>query len=277
MEERIRITTVEEAKKNPEYLASLQELLFQLADDDFILAYRGSEWLGLAPHIEEDVAFSSISQDMMGHAVMFYEMLEELGAGKADDIAQLRNPEEFRNAILVERKNGSGDYLENPHYDWGYAMVRFYLYELFKLVRLESLHHSSYQPLAVAAKKMMNELQYHLYHWQVWMEQLASGNEESRRRIQLAIEKVWKDAADLYTFGPKGEEIVRFGLIEGEELLAQRWLEKVQRIFDSYGFAWPGKPQQTPMSGRAGQHSEEMAQAVATLSEVYRLDPIANW
>ncbi|WP_420812925.1 Phenylacetic acid catabolic protein, partial [Peribacillus acanthi] len=57
----------------------LIELLYQLADDDFILAYRGSEWLGLAPHIEEDVAYSSINQDTMGHAVMFYRLLEELG------------------------------------------------------------------------------------------------------------------------------------------------------------------------------------------------------
>ncbi|HHP3706416.1 TPA: Phenylacetic acid catabolic protein, partial [Shigella sonnei] len=107
MADMVRVETVEQAKQNQEYVQALADLLFQLADDDFILAYRGSEWLGLAPHIEEDVAFSSMSQDMMGHAVMFYEMLEALGLGKADDIAQLREAKDFRNAILVERKNGA--------------------------------------------------------------------------------------------------------------------------------------------------------------------------
>ena len=69
---------------------AITSLLFQLADDDFLYAYRGSEWLGLAPHIEEDVASSSISQDSMGHAAMYYKLLEELGAGNADDLAHLR-------------------------------------------------------------------------------------------------------------------------------------------------------------------------------------------
>ena len=64
---------------DPAYKSALIALLYQLADDDFLIAYRGSEWLGLAPHIEEDVAFSSISQDTMGHAAMFYQLLEELG------------------------------------------------------------------------------------------------------------------------------------------------------------------------------------------------------
>ncbi|NMF01120.1 1,2-phenylacetyl-CoA epoxidase subunit PaaC [Aneurinibacillus aneurinilyticus] len=277
MVEGIRIATAEEAKENKQYLTSLQELLFQLADDDFILAYRGSEWLGLAPHIEEDVAFSSISQDTMGHSVMFYEMLEELEAGRADDLAHLRSPDAFRNAILVERVNGEGHYMEEPQYDWAYAIVRFYLYELFKLVRLESLHRSSYQPLAVIAQKMMTELRYHLYHWQVWMEHLVNGSEESCSKMKQALEKVWSDVSDLYTFGPKGEEMVRFGLIEGEALLAQRWMEKARQALESYGLTWPGKPEPAQLSGRAGQHTEEMVCAVATLSEVYRLNPAANW
>ena len=69
-----------------EYKEAITSLLFQLADDDFLYAFRGSEWLGLAPHIEEDVASSSISQDSMGHAAMYYKLLEDLGVGKADDL-----------------------------------------------------------------------------------------------------------------------------------------------------------------------------------------------
>ncbi|WP_027417030.1 1,2-phenylacetyl-CoA epoxidase subunit PaaC [Aneurinibacillus terranovensis] len=272
----LTVATAKEAGEKQEYLAALTELLFQMADDDFILAYRGSEWLGLAPHIEEDVAFSSISQDTMGHAVMFYEMLEELGAGRADDLAQLRKPEEFKNAVFVERPNGSGNYKEDPHYDWAYAIARFYAYELFKLVRLESLARSSYQPLAFASKKMLAELRYHLYHWQVWFNQLVNSTEEASMRMTKAMEKVWQDAAGLFDLGPKAKEIVELGLIEDEEVLLQRWLEKARQAFETKVISL-GKPQKSEVNGRAGEHTADLVEAVATLSEVYRLNPAANW
>ena len=88
--------------------------------------------LGLAPHIEEDVASSSISQDSMGHAAMFYKLLEELGEGNADALAHARPAQERKNCILVEKVNGPGNYMENPEYDWAYAVVRNYLYTTAK-------------------------------------------------------------------------------------------------------------------------------------------------
>ncbi|WP_018131986.1 1,2-phenylacetyl-CoA epoxidase subunit PaaC [Effusibacillus pohliae] len=272
-----KVVDAGQAMANPAYKAALVELLYLLADDDFILGYRGSEWLGLAPHIEEDVSFSSISQDMMGHAVAFFDMLEALGEGKADDLAQLRQPEAFRNAILVERANGSGTYLENPQFDWAYTVVRFYLYSLFKQVRLESLANSSYLPLTQLARKMMPELKYHLHHWSVWMKQLATSTEEARKRLVAALQQAWSDLGDLFDLGPKAEEIVGHGLIEGSELLAQRWQERAKKSLEAYRLPWLGKPQPPELNGRAGQHTEELQQAVATLSEVYRLDPAANW
>ena len=84
---------------------AITSLLFQLADDDFMYAYRGSEWLGLAPHIEADIAFSSISQDSMGHAAMYYTLLENLGVGNANDLAHFRKASDRRNSILTERVN----------------------------------------------------------------------------------------------------------------------------------------------------------------------------
>ena len=78
----------------PEFTKAVTTLLYQLADDDYLISYRGSEWLGLAPHIEEDVAFSSITQDTMGHAKLYYTLLEELGEGKSDSLAQIRPAEE---------------------------------------------------------------------------------------------------------------------------------------------------------------------------------------
>src|SRR5699024_7579107 len=117
----------------------IAELIYQLADDNFIHAYRGSEWLGLAPHIEEDVAYSSINQDTMGHAAMYYELLEALGEGPLNDISHSRSAEDFRNAVILEEVNGTGTYLDQPKYDWAFTVVRQLFFSVLKQIRLESL------------------------------------------------------------------------------------------------------------------------------------------
>jgi len=277
MSDTSRVESVAQAKQNSEYVDALTELLFQLADDDFILAYRGSEWLGLAPYIEEDVAFSSMAQDMMGHAVMYYVMLEELGAGAADHLAQLRNPQGFRNAILVERRNGAGDYKDNPHYDWAYAIVRSCLYGIFKQVRLEALTASSYLPLQQVARKMLTEHRYHLLHWQVWIKHLANSTAEARSKLEVALDKVWDDLGELFELGPKASSIVHLGLLASEEALLNRWTEKAQKLFEQNGLTWLGDPRSPSLKGRFGQHTDDLTEALQTLSEVYRLDPTANW
>lgn len=277
MAELQRIVNAEQAKDQAEYLAALKELLFQMADDDLMIAYRGSEWLGLAPHIEEDVAFSSMSQDTMGHAVMFYTLLEELGAGKADDLAQLRDFAEFRNTILVERANGAGHYMDDPHFDWAYSIVRFYLYDLFKLVRLEALSQCSYMPLAQVSRKMLTELNYHLMHWHVWFKQLANSTVDAHERLMSAIEKVYADIGDAFKLGPMADRIVHHGLMIPEETIRDRWEQKVKEVFLASGIQWTESAKAPQLEGRSGQHTEDCANAVRTLSEVYRMDPATSW
>jgi ring-1,2-phenylacetyl-CoA epoxidase subunit PaaC len=267
----------EEAKKDQSYLEAVTELIFQLADDDLMISHRGAEWLGLAPHIEEDVAFASISQDNMGHAAMFYLILEELGAGKADDLAYLRQPEEFRNAILTERVNGDGDYMAEPNYDWAYAIIRNYAYEVFKKIRLEALEQASYEPLADIAKKMKKEQFYHLYHWEVWIDQLASSTEEAGRRLNEGIRKTWEDAASLFDLGPKAEQFVELGLMKSSEFMKAQFVEMTRERFENAGLIWLGEPLSVQDTGREGRHSKELADALNQMSSVYKLDPQASW
>src|SRR5438874_3077566 len=120
---------IEELTQKP-----LHTLLLALADDEFILGYRNSEWTGIAPMLEEDVAFSSMAQDEIGHARLFYEMLAELTGIRADKIAYARQPHEFRCCWLVEHRRWL---------DWANAIARQFLYDTADHVRLEALSHCS--------------------------------------------------------------------------------------------------------------------------------------
>lgn len=251
----------------------LVELLYQLADDNFIHAHRGSEWLGLAPHIEEDVAFSSINQDTMGHAVMYYRLLEELGEGKMDDISHLREPSEYRNAIVLEEKNGPGEYTETPDYDWAFTVVRHLFYDTAKKIRLDSMKQSSYKPLAITARKIVTEQYYHLLHWQLWFKQLMQSTDEARVKMEAAIERIWDDFGGVLTLGPNGDQMSAAGLIEGEELLTKRWMSKMEELFSEVEMAIPAKaPGMARGNGRKGEHTDDLPHAINTLSEVYKSD-----
>ncbi|HEX2025724.1 MAG TPA: Phenylacetic acid catabolic protein, partial [Actinomycetota bacterium] len=94
-------------------------LLLSLADDELVLGHRHSEWTGWAPYLEEDLAFSSIGQDEIGHARLLYEIAEPLAGRDPDALALGRTPEEYRHAILCER----------PNREWGYTIARQYLYD----------------------------------------------------------------------------------------------------------------------------------------------------
>lgn len=257
---------------------AIKELLLQLADDDFIHSYRGAEWLGLAPHIEEDVASASISQDTMGHAAIYYKLLEELGEGDADKLAHDRPAKERRNAIILELVNGPGYYMKDPDYDWAFAVVRNYFYTQAKAIKVQSLHSCSYEPLAEVAQKVQMELYYHLMHWKTWFVQLlGSGHLEAVSRMKAAIGKTMPDFAGVFSLGQYGEEMVELGLIEGEADLQKKWIEAITPIFESVGLATTIQLGMARGDGRNGQHTEDLEKALETLSEVYASDKAASW
>ncbi len=268
------IKTPEEANQNNAYKKALVELLYQFADDDLIISFRGSEWLGLAPHIEEDVAFSSITQNTMGHATMFFQMLEELGEGDADHLAHARIAGERRSSVYLEKVNGPGSYTEEPDYDWALAVVRNFLYETLKRVKLEAATHSSYEPLTFIARKALMEQMYHLAHWRLWIQQLQSSTEEAKEKISARLKEAWNEFGDALELGPKAEEIYSFGILLDEETLKNRWLKKVNEVVAEKFMILPEKKLG---NGRVGEYNEDLAQAIDIFTEVYRTDVGAAW
>ncbi|HWI53624.1 MAG TPA: 1,2-phenylacetyl-CoA epoxidase subunit PaaC [Symbiobacteriaceae bacterium] len=251
---------------------NLVALLYQLADDELVIGHRDSEWLGLAPHIEEDIAFGSIAQDEVGHAAAFYHLLEGLGLGQADDLAFLRPAVERRNAVLLERPNGAGSYLKDPQFDWGYTVARRLAYDLFDAIRLEAIASScAYQPLAQLAGKIRREERYHLLHHATWFRRLAEGTAESRRRLAAGIERTWEDVSGLFV-----GESSPFLPVCSQELWG-RWTAELRPQFDAAGLPWPLQAPAVQLDGRAGQHTPDLDALLQTMGEVYRTAPGASW
>ena len=138
-----------------------QELL-EYADDELILGWRDSEWTGIAPNLEEDVAFSSIAQNEIGHARALYELAARDLGTTADELAFDRAPDEYRCARLVELRLPS----------WEHTIARHVLYEQADAARLERLKASGDAEVAGLAAKIDREEVYHRLHAEMWFERL---------------------------------------------------------------------------------------------------------
>jgi ring-1,2-phenylacetyl-CoA epoxidase subunit PaaC len=139
-----------------------QQLLLEIADDELILGWRDSEWTGIAPLLEEDVAFSSIAQNEIGHARALYELVARERGTTADELAFDRSPHEYRCSALVERR----------FLDWEKTIARHYLYEEADAKRVEQLMESDDEEIAGLAAKIDREEVYHRVHAQMWFDRL---------------------------------------------------------------------------------------------------------
>jgi ring-1,2-phenylacetyl-CoA epoxidase subunit PaaC len=261
---------------------ALIHLICQMADDDLVIGHRASEWLGIGPHIEEDIAFASIAQDEVGHATALYKLLEALGEGEADELAFERTPSARRNALLCERPNGPGSFLAQPDWDWAYAVLRHFIYDEFDAVRLSVAAQSSYQPLALLAAKIGREERYHRLHHQTWLKRMASATGEARARLEAALPQVWADLGDLFSLGGLAPSPL---FPAGEADLWAAWLERVGPFLTEIGLrppgdqgAWADWPlPSADMDGRRGEHTPALAALLETMGEVRRTAPGASW
>ena len=152
------------------------EALIEYADDELILGWRDSEWTGIAPSLEEDVAFSSIAQNEIGHARALYELAARDLGTTADELAFDRDPSEYRCAPLVELRK----------LDWAHTIARHWLYETADELRLAALKESDDPEVAGLAAKMDREEVYHRLHAQMWADRLRD-----EPRFREAVEELW--------------------------------------------------------------------------------------
>ena len=247
---------------------ALKDLCYRMADDELILAHRHSEWTGLGPLLEEDIAFSSIAQDKLGHAQALYTIMHEhCGEPNADTIAFTREENAMRCSHFVELPNGEYDF----------SLVRHFLFDAAEYIRWTALIQSTVEPLAKLAQKIRGELKYHLYHAQTWMVQLgAKGNEESHLRMQSALHEAWPFAVGLFEPGKHEDSLIADGIFIGEHAAQERWLELVAELLQPSTLVTPhgGEP---VYGGRKGYHTVYLKPLLDEMTEVYRVDPSAEW
>jgi ring-1,2-phenylacetyl-CoA epoxidase subunit PaaC len=220
---------------------SVREQLLEIADDELILGWRNSEWTGIAPFLEEDVAFSSIAQNEIGHARALYGLVaEELGT-TADAIAFDRSPGDYRCAQLVEVKR----------LDWAPTIARHYLYETADALRIEALKHSDDAEVAGLAAKIDREEAYHRMHAEMWIDRLQATG-EGAGRLHQAVNELWPYA---------------LGVLDDH--LRPAWVEQMRTRL---GFDLPeAKPVER------GEHTDDLRELWEEMTMVRRSVPGAAW
>jgi len=282
-------------------------LLLSIADDELILGHRHAEWTGWAPHIEEDLAFSSIAQDEMAHARLLYELIGKTDGRDIDALAFGRRPDEYRHAVLCER----------PNREWGFSIARQFLYDTSDEIRLEALAESSWAELAELVGVIRLEEKYHLDHGRIWFHRLAEGPLEARQRFADGLAGALAEAVGLFEPLPGEEDLVREGIlpVPSEELLS-RWLKQLgddlEAVSLDYVLAHHGpvggemvptssgeiEAEREPLAvpgivrrdgrwiheggfagagGRHGRHSEDFPPLWDEMTRLYREHPGASW
>jgi ring-1,2-phenylacetyl-CoA epoxidase subunit PaaC len=237
--------------------------LLHLADTTLILAQRNAEWCGHGPILEQDIAITNISLDLLGQSRNFYQYAATLIGGDADEdkLAYLRKEREFKNLLLVEQSNG----------DWGQTILRQYLFSQFQYLLFEQLQHSKDEQLAAITTKALKEIKYHVRWSSEWVIRLGDGTEESKQRMLKAIDELWRYTGEMFV-PAEYENLLAIDFTA----LKSEWLQKVTAIFEA---AMLSIPENTFMQsgGKTGMHTEHLGYILTELQYLQRTYPNSQW
>ncbi|MBI3234559.1 MAG: phenylacetate-CoA oxygenase subunit PaaC [Bacteroidetes bacterium] len=245
---------------------AIKELIYKMADDQLIIGHRNSEWTGLGPILEEDIAFSSMAQDKIGQAASLYQVLHTMGEAEPDTLGFMRNANQFHCCHLVELPIGEYDF----------SLIRHFLFDHAEALRFEMLAKSSFEPLAQLAKKYKGEIKYHTFHADTWVKQLGNANEEAHGKLQNSLDACFEMALGIFEEGPFEELLKSEGIFEGEAVLKERWLAKISEVLTQANLTINSSAEPI-FGGRRGKHTEFLQPLLDEMTEVYKIDPSAEW
>jgi len=244
------------------------EYLLRLGDDRLVLGHRLSEWCGHGPILEEDIALSNVALDLVGQASALLRLAGDVeGAGRDEDaLAYFRDEVQYRNVQLVELPKG----------EFGFTIVRQFLFDACSVLVWDALQHCSNVPLAGIAAKAIKEDKYHLRHSSEWVVKLGDGTEESHARAQHALDALWRYTGELFATDEVDEAMRAQGIVVDLTAAHVRWKATVADVVNRATLALPADG---PMvrGGRRGQHSEHLGHLLAEMQIVARSHPGAKW
>jgi ring-1,2-phenylacetyl-CoA epoxidase subunit PaaC len=252
-----------------------------LADNALILGHRNSEWTGHGPILEQDIAISNIALDLIGQARNFYQYAAKLinengipegmhfdvdGEITEDHLAYLRDTRGYKNCLLVEQPNG----------DWAQTILRQFFFTAYQHLLYQQLLQSTDAQLAAIAEKSVKETTYHLRWSSDWVIRLGDGTEESKQRMENAIEHLWPYTAELFNpadFESKGLEA---GWAVDLSALEKDWMDLVNKTFEEATLLMPNEDR-NQQGGKTGAHSEHHGFILAELQFLQRAYPNSTW
>ena len=246
----------------------LIDYTLHLADDSLILGQRNAEWCGHGPVLEQDIAITNISLDLIGQSRNFYQYAATLIGKDAteDSLAYLRKEEEFKNCLLVEQPKG----------DWAQTILRQFFFSQYQYLLFQQLQNSKDEQLAAIAEKSLKEITYHLRWSSEWVIRLGDGTEESHKRMLKAIEELWKFTDELFSATSYELQTASDGSGVDISKLKEPWMNKVKEIFSEATLAFPGKTFMQA-GGKEGKHSEHLGNIFTELQYMQKTYPGCEW
>ncbi len=247
----------------------LFEFLLRQGDNALVLGHRTSEWCGVAPALEEDIALANTALDLIGQTQLWLGYAAEVeGAGRsANDLAFLRDVYDFRNLLMVEV----------PNEDFGRTLMRQFCFDAFQVPWLTALVSSSDTRVSEIAAKSLKEATYHLDRSAETVIALGDGTAESNAKMQDALEYLWPYTGELFADDATDEAMANAGVAPLPSGLRDTWLETVTQTLVAASLALP-ESTFAHVGGRSGaRHTEHLGHMLATMQILQRSYPGAEW
>ena len=238
-------------------MSDLSVYALRLGDDALVLSQRLCWWSSRAPELEEDLALTNIALDLLGQARTLLASV-----GDEDQLAYGRNEREFVNLLIVEQPNG----------DFAQTIVRQLLFSSFQLGRYDALVGHPDEAIAGTAAKAVKEVSYHQRHAAEWTVRLGDGTDESHRRMQAAVARLWPYTHEMLAHDPLEAEV---GVDPAE--LRSEWKVFVLEILEEAGLRPPAEDAWHPSGGREGRHGEDLGFMLAEMQNLHREHRGARW
>ena len=255
------------------------DYLLHLADNALVLGQRNAEWCGHGPVLEEDIALANIGLDHIGQARLLYQHVATQIGGDAteDTLAYFRNPEEFRNYVLLELPHRTA-FAPSAAVERDYAVTiaRNFLYSSLMILVWDALQNSTDTQLAAIAAKSVKEVRYHLRHSTDWMLRLGDGTAESHARMQAALDYLMPYTQEFWA--TSAMETEAFAADVGVDIgaLKERWQASVDQVLAEATLTI-SSPKGHVTRGKDGIHSEHLSYLLAEMQSLARAHPEATW